>query len=57
MAHYRFYFHDSRGHFLRSLERELEGDAQAMEQARALEHRHAVEVWQGQRKVGVVDSN
>ena len=51
---YRLFFLNAEGNFTRVLEIDVSGDETAMTRARALDHPHSVEVWQGKRKVGVV---
>jgi hypothetical protein len=54
MTHYRLYFQDSGGHFLKAEDIEVADDAAACAEAARFDHVHDVEVWQGGRKVQCV---
>jgi hypothetical protein len=54
MPYHRLYILDAQGHILRVEERDVASDDEALLQARALNHAHGVEIWQGKRKVGIV---
>ncbi len=55
MPHYRLYFHRDDGHFLRAQEIDVADDAAALAMARELDHAHCIEIWCGNRKVGIVE--
>ena len=54
MTHYGFYFHDANGHFNRREDVDVVDDAAALEAARAIDHAHCIEVWNGASQVGLV---
>jgi hypothetical protein len=54
MAHYRLYFHDEHGRFVRAADAELRSDDEAFARALELEHAHAVEVWSGARRIALI---
>jgi len=55
MPDYRLYFHNSEGHFMRAEAIDVADDEAALAKARELDHAHCIEVWQGKRKVGIVE--
>ena len=54
MTHYRLYFHNAEGHFIRREEVDVADDEAALQAARDLDHAHCIEVWNLSRKVGDV---
>lgn len=54
MAHYRLYFQDERGHFIRAADADVKSDDEALARALELDHAHGIEVWSGPRKVALV---
>ena len=54
MPSYRLYFHNEDGYFARAENIDVSDDEVALSEARALNHRHCVEVWCEDRKVGMV---
>ena len=57
MAHYRLFFLNAEGHFMRVEEVDAPGDNEALNKARQLDHAHILEVWEDKRKVGIVGPN
>ena len=55
MPDYRLYFHGADGHFIRARAVSVAGDGEALAKAREIDHAHCIEVWQGRRKVGLVE--
>ena len=54
MAHYRLYFRDEQGHFIRAADADLQSDDQALARALELDHAHGIEVWSGRRRVALI---
>jgi hypothetical protein len=54
MTHYRLYFHDKGGHFLRASDVDVSTDDDARQCALDLDHAYCIEIWQGTRHVGLV---
>lgn len=57
MAHYRICFLDSSGAIARGISLDLPDDNAAFASALARSTEHAVEVWDGHRKVCFIDQN
>ena len=57
MLSYRLYFMTADDRIARGEDMEFDGDAAALAAARTLDHAHALEVWQGRRKVGRVETS
>jgi hypothetical protein len=54
MVHYRLYFQNAAGRFMRAEDVEVDDDAAAREVARELDHVYGIEIWTGTRIVGIV---
>jgi hypothetical protein len=54
VVHYRLYFHDDKGRFMRAEDVDVADDNAALAAARVLDHAHCIEVWSRARKVGIV---
>ena len=54
MAHYRLYFHDQDGHFIRAADADVLSDDEALAKALELDHPHGIEVWSGRRRVALI---
>jgi hypothetical protein len=57
VVHYRLYFRNAAGHFMRAIDVEAVDDAAARTAARQLDHAHRIEIWTGTRMVGIVQAN
>lgn len=55
MPEYRLFFHGADGHFMRAETIDVADDGAAMAKAREIDHAHCIEIWEGARKVGVVE--
>jgi hypothetical protein len=54
MAHYRLYFQDEQGHFIRAADADVPSDNEALAKALEQDHAHGIEVWSGRRRVALI---
>jgi hypothetical protein len=54
VVHYRLYFQNAAGHFMRAKDVEADDDTAARDAARQLDHAHWIEIWTGTRMAGIV---
>jgi hypothetical protein len=55
MVHYRLYFHNEHGHFIRATDIDVEDVDAARAAAQDLDHAFCIEIWHAKERVALVE--